>query len=373
MNSSIFNFVNFIYQLIKGQPISSSAAYNPEKIQIIANTIFLNIIFVTALILIAIFIYKNKRTWFIKAVIVLTFVDLFIFSKGNVITIPFSILEEETEAEKWLSNNVKHERFFSTSGNTAYTGLGVYWTHLRAREPFSPNKITNKELQSFDKLSSILSTFPENQLLSHQLSDISGYAAAIPKNYVNYWGKGGNSPNTVQISNISDKRLNIAGVKYIVTDAEQDLIERADAQQLKKVFESNEVKIFENSKAWPRAFLMEGENIKPATILSYEPSKVTIKTQSNKSSLVLTDSIYPGWKVLVDGNRKTLGSYQNTFLSVELDKGEHIVSFIFDPLSVKLGAIISMTTAILLATSLLWKRKPSPQSLSSTTMAKKIH
>lgn len=374
MKSPIFVSINLIYQLIKGKPISASAAYNPEKIEIIANTIFLNIIFVTALMLIAIFIYKKKRAWFIKVVIILTFVDLFLFSKGNMITIPFSIFKKETQAEKWLKNNLNHSRFFSTSGNVAYTGLGVYWTHLRAREPFSPNEITYKELQSFDKLTSVLSTFPENQLMSHKLFDVAGYAAAIPKSYVDFWGISQSSPNTIHFSNVLDEKLNIAGVKYIVTDAKQDFIKNTDAQQLKKVFESDEVEIFENPKAWPRAFLVEGENMKPAEILSYESSKITIKTKNNKSSiLVLTDSIYPGWKVFVDGKIKTIQSYQNTFRSVKLSEGEHVVKFVFDPLSVKLGAIISMITAILLVTPLLWKIKLSSQSLSSITTAKKTH
>jgi hypothetical protein len=64
------------------------------------------------------------------------------------------------------------------------------------------------------------------------------------------------------------------------------------------------------------------------------------------SFLVLSDTCYPGWKVYVDGEKKKMYRANYTFRAVPLRTGTHQVEFVYDPLSFKLGAMITFLTII---------------------------
>jgi hypothetical protein len=54
--------------------------------------------------------------------------------------------------------------------------------------------------------------------------------------------------------------------------------------------------------------------------------------------LVLSDTYYPGWKVLVDGRPQKIYQADYAFRAVPLSAGTHQVEFTYDPMSFKLGA-----------------------------------
>lgn len=86
-----------------------------------------------------------------------------------------------------------------------------------------------------------------------------------------------------------------------------------------------------------------------AIILEYSPNKVIIKTKVDTSKfLVLSDSYYPGWKVYVDGREEKIYRADYVLRAVYLREGEHIVKFIYDPFSFKIGLIITLLTIIML-------------------------
>jgi len=87
-----------------------------------------------------------------------------------------------------------------------------------------------------------------------------------------------------------------------------------------------------------------------ANIISYKQNEVLIWTKSDLPKLLfLTDNFYPGWKVKVDGKKSKILRADYTFRSVPLLAGEHTVKFYYDPLSFKLGLIISVVSLGLLA------------------------
>lgn len=100
-------------------------------------------------------------------------------------------------------------------------------------------------------------------------------------------------------------------------------------------------------------------------ILRYGPQEVIVEASLHKPRfLVMSDSYYPGWKVSVDGEPDKLYRAYYFLRAVHLDAGKHIVRFVYDPLSYKLGVIISVMTIILLlffgAGSFLHRRLHSP-------------
>lgn len=91
-------------------------------------------------------------------------------------------------------------------------------------------------------------------------------------------------------------------------------------------------------------------------IVDYLPSEVMVKLTTNSSGfLVLFDTYYPGWKALVDNIPAKIYRADYLFRAVHVDKpGVHTISFIYSPLSFKLGAAITITTLICSIGSIFW-------------------
>jgi hypothetical protein len=87
----------------------------------------------------------------------------------------------------------------------------------------------------------------------------------------------------------------------------------------------------------------------------YENNRVAIKAQlSEPGILVLTDAFHPGWKVFVDGKEQAILRANYLFRAVQLASGNHEVEFIYDPISFKIGLLVSLLTATsLIAVSLV--------------------
>jgi hypothetical protein len=68
--------------------------------------------------------------------------------------------------------------------------------------------------------------------------------------------------------------------------------------------------------------------------------RLFVKT-SEDAILVLSDTYFPGWKVLIDGEEENIYRADYNLRAVFLGAGTHQVKFIYDPLSFKLGAIIT--------------------------------
>jgi hypothetical protein len=100
-----------------------------------------------------------------------------------------------------------------------------------------------------------------------------------------------------------------------------------------------------------------------AKITSHKNSRVTIDATTNEAGiLVLAESYYPGWKAYVDGNETTLLKANHFYRAVELSKGDHIVEFIYDPLSFRVGMIVSSATLVILgfvSAILCLRRRPN--------------
>lgn len=77
-------------------------------------------------------------------------------------------------------------------------------------------------------------------------------------------------------------------------------------------------------------------------IVRYEPNRVEILARSSGSALlVLNDNFFPGWSADVDGKPAKIFRANYTFRAVALPGGEHKISFLYEPLSFKLGMAVS--------------------------------
>jgi hypothetical protein len=94
-----------------------------------------------------------------------------------------------------------------------------------------------------------------------------------------------------------------------------------------------------------------------AEIKHYSPNEVevAVKTVNDGGYLLLNDIYFPGWKAYVDGQRAKIFRANGIFRAVRVDKGRHRVVFKYRPLSVVIGALISLLSLLCISTA--WIRE----------------
>jgi hypothetical protein len=110
-----------------------------------------------------------------------------------------------------------------------------------------------------------------------------------------------------------------------------------------------------------------GESTGRARITRYAPEQVEVKAALEEPGLlVLSDLHYPGWKAEVDGRDVPIERVDYALRGVPLNAGRHLVVFRYEPLSWRLGWIVSLLGLALLAgavvAGLLARRRETTRS-----------
>ena len=163
-----------------------------------------------------------------------------------------------------------------------------------------------------------------------------------------------------------------------------------------RLVHSGDVKIYENLKPLPRAFLagraiwvpdnkgalahMKASDFDPAglvvligegpespattepltgevTITSYEPERIELLVEAGRDGwLVVSDASYPGWKATVDGKASPMERADLLFRAIPIREGRQEVVLIFQPDSVRIGLLTSGIAATLCLLILVYAR-----------------
>ncbi len=87
--------------------------------------------------------------------------------------------------------------------------------------------------------------------------------------------------------------------------------------------------------------LVEKESV---IITDYKPNRIELSVSLKKPKMLfMSETYYPGWKVYIDGNEGTIYRANYAFRAVPLEPGEHKVVFLYRPLSVILGGVITLS------------------------------
>jgi hypothetical protein len=101
-----------------------------------------------------------------------------------------------------------------------------------------------------------------------------------------------------------------------------------------------------------------------ANILERRPARMLIEAEAQRPALlVLGEIAYPGWKVKVDGVESRLLRVNYNLRGVELSAGKHRVEMFYQPASLVIGAVVSITTALCLLL-IVW-RESVPRAVAS--------
>jgi hypothetical protein len=97
--------------------------------------------------------------------------------------------------------------------------------------------------------------------------------------------------------------------------------------------------------ALPATPVRGASDIGSASIQTYTAERVVIGTSTSQQAiLVLTDAYFPGWVARIDGQRTPILRANYLFRAVIVPPGGHQVTFSYEPLSVAVGAVITLVT-----------------------------
>ncbi|MFC1990739.1 YfhO family protein [Chloroflexota bacterium] len=193
----------------------------------------------------------------------------------------------------------------------------------------------------------------------------------------------------------------VLGVKYIITPSSVTI------HGLPLVYE-NEVNIYENPDALPRAFVayqleyapsfeaaqemigqpdfawektvvleeeapgryqnLSGEEFSEASIIDYQPNQLTIEVSTKDAGmLVLSDNYFPGWEARVDGRGAKIYRVNGVMRGVFIEPGTHSVEFTYFANSFRQGVVIATLSLLVGLGCFLIMRRRERQESSTTS------
>jgi O-antigen/teichoic acid export membrane protein len=252
--------------------------------------------------------------------------------------------------------------------------------------------------------------FIANAAELYGIQDVRGYDSIIPRQYADFVSlvtpqEGDLLYNRIGPIYAPDYRaldsplLDLLGVKYVLTG------QHIPNTKYRLAYDG-EIRVYENTRALPRAFVQpcarsvpeeqladelrdfdprkelllsdkdfQSQNAvtgdcqaTPAEVVRYEGNEVEVSARSGSGGwLLLADSYFPGWKAYVrppgagqEAEKETpIYRADGNFRAVRLPPGEHVVRFKYTPMSFKLGLYTSFLAAVvllLLAGNWLWWR-----------------
>ncbi len=331
-----------------------SLFHTPEVDLIIARFITVNIAVICFLAFIG---FRARRKEILLSIIL---IDLFIFTKSNFFTLDKQIFNQNHPPVDFLKKNLGSDRYLSSSEVIPYSGTYNLFSSLSFQPPFSKENYRLDQYNFPQKLTHELDLIPPNFAMQYGIPAIDGISAFIFKDYADLFQKKDHvneiynelsqynpyindvksdiTLTKLDFSEVSfnDKIFDILGTKYIVTDRDLHLSHH------KKVFENNNISIYENLNALSRIMLVNDKNqpVETPEIIYENPNLIKVKTHQ-KGLLILHDVYYPGWKAYINGMETKILPQERVFRSVNMDKDESMVEFRFEPLSFRYGVIIS--------------------------------
>jgi len=270
--------------------------FPPEMVVTVVKLIGQNLLVAAGILLAAAFIFAKKRGVTKTLLIGLIFFELFLFSRNNLLSVQNSV------ATQWLTSVLEKKEKLGA----------VDWRQYRIYADPSLYPYQGKKqfgVMDWDKESAWQAEIlrPNLNMVAH-LPAIDGYASLIYRDYAEYVNKKQADPTGVTLDDptgVKKKRLGVG------------------------------------TNASPRLFLLESQD--GVRIERYTPNEVRVAVVAKEADrLVFVDTNYPGWQARVDDKPSKIESYEKVFKSVSLTPGQHLVTFLFAPPSITIGAVFTL-------------------------------
>ncbi len=192
--------------------------------------------------------------------------------------------------------------------------------------------------------------FAANWHIPYHFFDFLGYESIKPERIA--WFRAKMIAGDKYLKNFNE--LSMLNVKYVIST---DKLTVPGLKLLRRSYKyGRSIYIYQNSEVWPRAYILNGRG--SVNILDYRPGRIMLAaTAETPGILFLSEAYYPGWKFIIDGEVKKVRNERAVFSAVDITPGRHAVIYVYDPLSLKLGAIVSAFSLLLAALCFLKWRK----------------
>lgn len=185
--------------------------------------------------------------------------------------------------------------------------------------------------------------------LFYETASMDGYASMVYQPYAQYvMDKPPTDPTGIEITPSSFDKWDDLNVKYVLT-AGRYVKELNSNPKFKltstyqQPFLKRNFYIYQNMQAKDRVEVVDNPEAS-ASIISYKPNEILIKTRSDKTStLLLRDTYYPGWSAVVNYEKADIKPY-GVFRSISIPAGVSYVKMYYQPLLIVIGGMISVTS-----------------------------
>ncbi|HEY61885.1 MAG TPA: YfhO family protein [Anaerolineae bacterium] len=274
---------------------------------------------------------KRYHSYLFGFLLVISIVDWLVFDFSAIeFRSPGEIANENRKLAEELAQDNGYFRVYSPSYSLPQNLAAEYGFEL-------VDGIDPLQLESYGKFMKQASGVPDN-----------GYSVTIPpfamgdprndnKNY---------KPNPVL--------LGLLNTKYVVSvyDLKVDGL----------IFQDNidGIRLYRNEaylpRAWVQSSLFNKEMKAPVEITKKTSNKIVLRAKG-PGVVVISEIIYPGWKVFVNGKRAKLLSPYGLLRGVKIEEGEQIVEFIYKPLILAIGLIIFIIAILVILAGIVLNRK----------------
>jgi hypothetical protein len=125
-----------------------------------------------------------------------------------------------------------------------------------------------------------------------------------------------------------------------------------------RLYDPTQVALVEHPDGLLQAAPIAGED--RVQMQQIQATQITLQTQTQHPAfLVLSDVDYPGWQATIDGRGTKIFPTNYIQRGIRIPVGQHTINFKFQPLSFKIGALITLTSLIvvLFISGIAWCRK----------------
>ncbi len=306
--------------------------------------------------------YPKRRMLFSLALLSLLTLDLFFANKGYYQKYDSKIFHEPSESISFLKNDTSLFRIFTSPKTEKETmkSSDIFSNQIKvSKEKILPGlniehglySIDGAEvirLGNFDKIMSLLASSPE--------ADSTNLLSLLNVKYL------------ISKFEIDSKEFELAEIIGDKDDPESSLRIYKNLNVLPRAFLIEDYKVVNSEKEYreilgskdfdPRELVLLDEDPYSLSILrgervgvenenvimtDYKPNKIELAVSLTKPKMLfMSETYYSGWKVYIDGNESRIYRANYAFRAVPLTSGDHRVVFVYKPLSVILGGIITL-------------------------------
>lgn len=305
---------------------------------------FSAILFICLLAWIYLPVESKARNFFITGVIALLSIDLIIAAWGFQPVVDMATLQKLT-------------RDTQSSGVMYVDSSSEYWMKFRRFFRFL-------DFRPVEELSDIANTGLPNLNLLTSSKSANNFDPLVPEGYDQLMHKLQMLDLDTQYAVLSRLGVN----KFIsANNGTPSGLSEKSLPETGVIYWSNCVKsVVNKEQAWDALIhsdksmvIIEGVIEESLSNCSISESAVSIKSEttgnisinSNSSQpgwLVFRQTLYPGWKVSIDGKQASYYPADYLFMAVELPAGEHEVIWYYDPISYKIGGLVTLLSIIVL-------------------------